>query len=142
MLGLALLSGALAATVAIFLKKNPVSWFIGGALVVFVAPGVIIAALFVALILRLKRKKAPKTNNKAQEDVVTLNVSPEQTLSSAKEHIQKIWYFLDEKRNTIGPISFSMLQQKWREGQVLKETLLWNESLGAWKPLRELFPNA
>jgi len=50
----------------------------------------------------------------------------------------KFWYYIDELRNSQGPMSYNALSAAWKQGKVTPSTYIWNEELPEWKPLQEL----
>lgn len=51
---------------------------------------------------------------------------------------EKLWYYLDEERAQLGPMSFQALTQAVHQGLVTPSTYLWNEELDQWTTLGEL----
>ncbi len=51
---------------------------------------------------------------------------------------EAFWYYLDEAKATIGPMSHSRINQLFQEGILHAKTLVWNEELENWKSLEEL----
>jgi hypothetical protein len=132
-----ILTGLSAAYLALRQGKPPVLWATIACILTAYAPAVLIVLFLIGFTL----KKPPSLRKKKNKDsIVTLNVTPTEDLSSKKEHTNSIWYFLDEKRHTVGPMSFSVLHQKWKDGKIFQETLLWNESLKTWTSFKDLFP--
>ena len=139
-----LLAGTAAAFLAKKQGKSPQVWFAIAAVLAWAFPALLLIFLLINLNLI---KKAPSRGKNPQakrssDGIVTLDIDPTEDLSSNKEHTSRIWYFLDDEKNTVGPMSFTVLHQKWKDGKILKETLLWNESLKGWKSFKELFPQA
>lgn len=46
----------------------------------------------------------------------------------------KAWYYLDQARNQIGPVSYNQL----KKANVQADTLIWCEGMPEWKPVAEL----
>lgn len=86
-------------------------------------------------ILKTKRKPFPTGNEQT-----TINVSPYADLSPDPISIQKLWYYLTNEGQTIGPMSFQVFYQSWKEGKIAKETYVWNETLTEWTYFKEIFP--
>jgi hypothetical protein len=51
---------------------------------------------------------------------------------------KELWYFLDENRSQIGPLSFHGLKNKYIEGKVLPSSYVWNAQMDDWKRLEAL----
>lgn len=50
----------------------------------------------------------------------------------------KFWYYLDESREQVGPMSHSGITNAWKGGKLSPATFIWHEDLPEWKPLEEL----
>ena len=46
----------------------------------------------------------------------------------------KAWYYLDQDRNQIGPLSYNQL----KKANINEDTLLWSEGMPEWKAVKEL----
>ena len=53
----------------------------------------------------------------------------------------KFWYYLNEAREQIGPLSHHGITNAWKEGKLSSATFIWHEELSEWKPLQELVRN-
>lgn len=100
--------------------QNPYFWFLIGFL--FGCLG-LLAFFFFDRQKQMSRKKAP------------MAPKPEPKIVGPRD---KFWYYVDEKREQNGPMSLDALQKSWKEGKVKKSTLVWNEELPEWKPLKDL----
>lgn len=139
-----ILSGLLIAIYAGYTRKNPVVWFLLG----FFSPWISLILLCILPLLRkflrprvIVSSRAP-SGSKATENPVTFEIPPSFSLHASPEDAAKLWYFLDEDNQTLGPMSFQSLYQKWKSGIVHTETLLWNETFTDWRPFHEVFPSA
>lgn len=123
---LSLLLGLLNAwACAHFAKKrgrNPLYWFIWGALFGIFA----LAALFFFPVRRVVRAEP-----------VAIPVEPLLQVIEP-EHADKLWYYLDAEKKQCGPMSFHALTRAWTEGKVRVESWVWNDSLDDWKRLESV----
>jgi hypothetical protein len=53
----------------------------------------------------------------------------------------KFWYYLDPEQKQIGPMSHQALSDIWKEAKIHHDTLVWNEEMSDWKPLKDLLRN-
>lgn len=121
-------------------KRNPFIWF-------FLGYFFQIFALIALAILPLIRKKIRQALLKkhglspaSQEDATTtLEVVPSFSLQTTPEAMQKLWYFLDGERKTVGPMSFQAFYETWKKGTILSDTLVWNETFPEWKSFSDVF---
>ena len=109
------LIGTLSAYLAHKRGRNPYAWFFIG--VFFGLLGMI--AIFFA-----PSQKNPKPVPQTSEPTL---VGP----------TDRLWYYLDETHQQIGPMSFDALNKSWKLGKVPPSSYLWNESLPDWKPLQD-----
>jgi hypothetical protein len=58
----------------------------------------------------------------------------EETLSRPD---RKEWYYLDQQRQQVGPLSFQMLDQLYRSLAISDTTYLWCEGMNEWRKLSE-----
>jgi hypothetical protein len=49
----------------------------------------------------------------------------------------KFWYYLNNDKKEIGPMSSSMLQNLYQSGKVTNSTYIWNEDFKDWKYLKD-----
>lgn len=124
--------------------RNPLIWFAIGCFL----PSFSLALLFILPIIGyfFKRKfvktlnKAARSKKSKENDPLTINVPPFPDLNPSEEAIKKLWYFLDQENQTVGPMSFFAFYQKWKEGKIASKTFVWNDSLSEWKQFKEIFP--
>lgn len=121
---LGLLNAFLCAHFAKKRGRNPVYWFIGGALFGLFALG----TLFV---LPVRRSMAAAPVASAAAPVPLLQVI-EPVLAD------RLWYYLDHERQQCGPMSFDALGKAWNEGKLHVHSLVWNDGLENWKRFEEV----
>ena|SRR5690242_6877035 len=51
---------------------------------------------------------------------------------------QKLWYYLNDKKEQFGPMSFNALSRAWVDGAIQEKTYVWNEEMENWQPLKEV----
>lgn len=115
-----ILAGLICSFSALQHKRNPYGWFFIG----------LIFGVFGILFLYLLNKKFKK--EKLQQVIIT---SP---AISIPESCQKLWYYLDNQNQQIGPMSFSLLKTNWIRGKINSSTFLWNAEMENWKQVHEL----
>ncbi|KAG6558796.1 GYF domain 2 [Candidatus Rhabdochlamydia oedothoracis] len=107
---------------ALFAQKkglNPRNWYIAGILFCALA---FIAVLF-------QRKKNLKIPNPVHKPEL-IPIDPPQR--------ENLWYYLDEKGQQFGPISFQALTIAWKNKKIQGESYVWNEDLENWKKFKEV----
>ncbi len=119
-------------------QRNPILWFCMGLLL-----GVfgLILLLLLPLIKRLQKKSAEK---KPPQPPVALDLPPVSPLSSILDPLfsNTLWYYMDQTSSQKGPMSFTALENEWKDGKLLTSSYIWNEKLADWKLFSELFPTA
>lgn len=104
--------------------RNPTTWFIAGALFG-------IFALIALFIFPARAKPTPVSVQPAAPLPPVLSVS-------SPLYADKLWYYLDEKRQQCGPMSFDALSRAWNAGTVREQTFVWNEAMENWQHLKEV----
>ena len=105
--------------------RKPLNWFIAGLFFGIFA----LIALFILPVR--KRSKTSVSENLLSQKIPKLTIlSP--------SHEEKLWYFLDEQKTQIGPMSFDALSKAWNEGKVQEHTYVWNESMDNWQRFQEV----
>jgi hypothetical protein len=102
--------------------RNPRVWFMGGAFFGLFA----LAAIFFV----------PKQKIVLKACELTPPAKLLKALVATQEC--KFWYYLDEKNEQFGPMSFEAVTKAWNEGRIQAHTFLWNEDLEGWKRLEEV----
>ncbi len=108
--------------------RNPLHWFIGGALFGIFA---LITLFLLPNRHRIKPYQATVPKVEKVPSVPLLKVLVE---TQAK----KPWYYLDQDKKQYGPMSFEALRNALEEGKLHFNTYVWNEELEEWKRLKEL----
>ena len=98
--------------------RNPINWFIAGLFFGILAP-------IVLFLLPPPKKQAALP----QQDPLV----PQSPLTILQpDHIGKLWYFIDEEKQQLGPMSFDALGKAWQDGKVREKTYVWNEAMENW----------
>lgn len=100
--------------------RDPFAWFLIGMLLGIL--GLLLLFLLPPLSQTLE-EEAPKALQEQKEDD-TFRL--------------KSWYYLDEKRQAVGPTNFNQLKKAGQLGKIGPETLVWCEGMVEWKPLMDL----
>ncbi len=103
--------------------RGPIPWLVMGGLFGIFA----LIALFI-----LPNLKKQKTSKKPTV------VEPTKLTATFPLHAEKLWYYLDDEKKQMGPMSFSGLSKAWDEGVVREVTLVWNEGMQNWQHLKEV----
>lgn len=117
--------------------RDPLIWFVLG--IIFA-----LASLIVLVLLPPVRTK--KKVSRDQSFVgTTIDVTPlgkkgdvittELVLDSVED---QNWYYLDERRQQKGPITFGQLKDLFKQGLVVDNTYLWSEGMPQWVELSQL----
>ena len=119
-------------------QRNPLLWFCIGLLLGIFG---LILLLVLPLIQRLQKKSAAKKEPRAQE---IIDIAPLTPLSRILDPLfaNTLWYYMDQTSAQKGPMSFTALENDWKEGKLLTTSYIWNEKLADWKLFSELFPTA
>jgi hypothetical protein len=105
--------------------QHPLIWFVLGLLLG------IFALIFLCFMPLRKKKPIPIVQN-----IPTIKYPPLNILHA--DHMDKLWYFLDEQKTQFGPMSFNALNRAWNEGKVKNHTFVWNEAMENWQRFEEV----
>ncbi len=68
----------------------------------------------------------------------TLSIRNVSSTKSSSNASSTYWHYINSKKETLGPLSFSSLQEKWHAGEISIATYVWNESMESWKKIEDL----
>jgi hypothetical protein len=123
-----LLTAFAAAYFAKLKGRDPILWFVIGFL--FTIPALILLYLL------------PDSN----ESDVTMTVSePDPSLTPSPTKVierlpdeNKLWYYLDQEHEQMGPVSVVALRDLWNTGLLEPGSLVWTEGMSKWETIEEL----
>lgn len=122
----ALILGGLSSYLAKRRGKDPILWFVLGALF-----GIL--GLCFLYFSNKRPAKAKATAGAPLSDGNTIDIAPPYDPS----YNQRFWYYLDKDNTRHGPMSFDALYRYYREMTIGCSTLVWNESLDGWQPIKD-----
>ncbi len=117
--------GSLSAYLAKKRGKNPLFWFVLGALL-----GVL--GIFALFFMPAMRKTAP--HKKGEEGKETIDITP----NIPKSQLENFWYYLQSDNTREGPMSFDALKRAYQEGKIARTTYVWNDEMEGWKHFGEV----
>ena len=88
---------------------------------------VVFGLIAIVILSLLKRKNIP-----SQQPTVT--ISEPKLLEDIVLHN---WYFLNSKNESLGPISFTELKEKFQNGEIKLDSFVWNETYEDWKKIQD-----
>ncbi len=116
--------------------RNPLLWFILGVLLGIFAP---------LILLFFPSVKNERSNN----GMPTMTVSePDPSLQylpstvpnqeELKRQEDKLWYYLDQNHQQMGPVSIIALRELWNRGQLELNSYVWTEGMEKWEKVDHL----
>lgn len=118
--------------------RNPVLWFIIG----------VLFGIFAPLILMLF---PPVKNKESDQELPTMTIlNPDPSLQYAPEtppspselkrqqEEDKLWYYLDQDHQQMGPVSIIALRELWNRGQLELNSYVWSEGMQQWEKVDNL----
>lgn len=122
--------------------KNPLLWFIIAILLGFLAP-------LILLFLTRGVNGVDRTGRMDRDGYPTMTVSsPDPSVEREAvlpEHVllpeeEKLWYYLDQNHQQIGPVSVVALRELWNRGLLELNQYVWSEGMKDWEKVEQL-PN-
>lgn len=130
-LPLQILVGIVSAYIAFKKNRNYLAWFFGGMFLGLI--GIIVLLILPPL----------EITSNANRDLLE-----KRALSELKENPSifqdkvlidgETWYYLDENRKNVGPMSFEQLVEQVKKRPNKEETWIWNKGMPGWKRAKEL----
>jgi GYF domain 2 len=129
----------LTAYFARFKGRNPVAWFLIALLIGFFAP------IILMFLPRLGPDGQPIISDldptmtvlkpDAPDDEQSVFPSP---LLDRQEGEDKLWYYMDQAHQQVGPVSVIALREQWHTGRLELNSYVWTEGMVDWKKIDEL----
>jgi hypothetical protein len=116
-----ILLGLLAAFIAKKKGKNPYFWFGIG---LFFGVFGLLALWLIAPTIKKEEKKIEKVIEKP-------------SFFYQEENAQKLWYYVNENKEQIGPIQLGSLETLWEEGKISASTYIWTSDWPSWKKMED-----
>ena len=116
--------------------RNPLLWFVAGLLLGILAP------LILLFLSKVKQQgDGLPTMSVSQPDPAlvqtpSVSVSPEDALRQHEEN--KLWYYLDQDHQQIGPVSMIALRELWNRGKLDLNQYVWSEGMEKWEKVDNL----
>jgi hypothetical protein len=120
-----MLIGTISAYYAKQRGRNSTTWFFIG---LFLG--------LIGLILLFILPKYPVENDTVLEEQANVQLADSPPLII--ECPQDDWFYLDDKHEQQGPITFYMLRSKWRQGKICNDSFVWREGMVMWQKLHDL----
>jgi len=126
--------------------KNPLLWFVISLLL----------GIFSPLILFLFSSIKPKEGGRQTPSMTASNpdLSAPNLSQSSKNEVnfpsdfsseeKRVWYYLDQEHQQVGPVSLSVLRNRWKCGELKLSSYVWSEGMKEWEKvenLPELYPS-
>lgn len=117
--------------------RDPLLWFVLG----------LFFALISLIILLVLPAVKPKKRVEGDSPFVgtTIDVTPlgaKEGVTTTEIRLDSVedqsWFYLDERRQQKGPITFLQLKELFKERIVVDNTYLWSEGMSEWMPLSRL----
>jgi hypothetical protein len=117
--------------------RNPLLWFIIGVLLGIFAPLIL---LFLSSV-----KTEPSSNGRPTMTVSNpdpslqhLPQSPTQENLKRQEEENKLWHYLDQNHQQMGPVSVIALRELWNRGQLELNSYVWTDGMEQWQKIDNL----
>ncbi|MGK5595090.1 MAG: DUF4339 domain-containing protein [Parachlamydiaceae bacterium] len=111
--------------------RDPFAWFLVGMMLGLI--GLIVLFLLPSLEEREEDGHEEEMEVTGEESELT-----PQTPSSNDGYWFRDWFYLNEKNQQFGPISFQVLKKTWLEGKVSRDTFVWSEGMETWQRVQDL----
>lgn len=117
------LFGAASAYYAQIKGRDPILWFVLGALLG------ILSLIILFFLPAVETKEAPPSE---EEEAIV------EEPSSYKSMRFKEWFYMDQNHHQKGPVSFTVLQRLYFDKALSLSTLVWTEGMEGWSKIEDL----
>lgn len=115
--------------------RNPILWFIIGVLLGIFAPLIL---LFFPTIKSESNNGLPTmTVSNPDPSLQHLPPSPQLEIKRTEEE-DKLWYYLDQNHQQMGPVSVIALRELWNRGQLELNSYVWTDGMEQWQKVENL----
>jgi hypothetical protein len=117
--------------------RNPLLWFIIGILLGIFAPLIL---LFLSSVKNEAANNGAPTMTISNPDPSLLNLpqTPTQEEVKINEEETKLWYYLDQNHQQMGPVSIIALRELWNRGQLELNSYVWSDGMEQWQKVDNL----
>jgi len=118
--------------------RNPLLWFIIGVLLGIFAPLIL---MFFPAVKNEGSKNGIPTMTVSRPDSSLEHLSqppPSEDDLKRQEEENKLWYYLDESHQQVGPVSIIALRELWNRGQLELNSYVWSEGMAQWEKVDNL----
>lgn len=117
--------------------RNPLLWFIIGILLGIFAPLIL---LFFSSVKSERSDDGLPTMTMSKPDPSLGNVSQGTPLSGEVklQEEDKLWYYLDQNHQQMGPVSIIALRELWNRGQLELNSYVWSDGMEQWQKVESL----
>lgn len=115
--------------------RNPLLWFIIGVLLGIFAPLIL---LFLSSVKPVDSDIPTMSVSNPDPSLDQLDQAPPQVNLQSSEEENKLWYYLDQNHQQIGPVSIIALRELWNRGQLEITSYVWSDGMEQWQKVDSL----
>ena len=117
--------------------RNPLLWFMIGILLGIFAPLIL---LFLPAVKSERGNDGLPTMTISNPDPSLQDLPPSPVKSEIKrrEEEEKLWYYLDQNHQQMGPVSIIALRELWNRGQLELTSYVWSDGMTQWQTVDDL----
>lgn len=118
--------------------KNPMIWFLLGILLGIFAPMILL--IFYSDSKKDESDQTPTMSvSNPDPSLQQLSTRPSSELDAKSlEAETKLWYYLDQDHQQMGPVSVVALRELWNRGQLELTNYVWSEGMEQWQKVDQL----
>jgi hypothetical protein len=116
--------------------RNPLLWFILGVLLGIFAPLIL---MFFSSIKNGRSDNGLPTMTVSKPDPSLQHLPLAPTSEELKQQEEnKLWYYLDQNHQQMGPVSIIALRELWNRGQLELNSYVWTDGMEKWEKVDNL----
>jgi len=126
-LAISIVMGCLCAILAGSRQRSPIAWFFLGFILGW------IGLLLIYILPSLGKEESVQP----EPEQIEIEVEEQKEVESSFEKSEN-WFYLDQKKDVCGPLSFQIIKEKWGSGDLSEDSWIWNEKIVEWKKISQV----
>jgi GYF domain 2 len=114
--------------------RSPLLWFIIGILLGVIAPFIL---LFLPIVKKEHDSGVP-TIRSQPDPLLQMEQPPPAPIELKRQEENKLWFYLDQNHQQIGPVSVVALRELWNRGMLELNNYVWTEGMKQWEKVDNL----
>ncbi|KAF3362100.1 hypothetical protein PHSC3_001411 [Chlamydiales bacterium STE3] len=109
--------------------RDPFAWF---------WVGILLGLIGLLLLFLLPVVENVEETQEEEFEIEAIDELTPYALATTDSYRFRDWFFLDDRNQQLGPVSFQNLRKNWLHGKVSSETFVWSDGMETWQKVQDL----